>query len=204
MALAHCRSLAVMLFGKLYDRVLSLSKHPHAERYLAALSFAESSFFPIPVDVMLAPMCLAQRQTAWRFAAIAMFFSVLGGAAGYAIGYLAFDAIEPWLAESHYWSAYETSRTWFDKYGFWAVFIAGFSPIPYKVFTIAAGVAMLNFPVFMLASLIGRGARFFLVAGLVVLGGDKLESTVQKHVETMGWAAVAIVGVFIAWLMVRS
>lgn len=193
-----------MLFGALYERVLTWSKHPHAEHYLAALSFAESSFFPIPVDVMLAPMCMAQRQRAWRFAAIAMCFSVIGGAAGYAIGYLAFDAIEPWLSESHYWSAYETSRAWFDNYGFWAVFIAGFSPIPYKVFTIAAGVAMLNFPVFMLASLIGRGARFFLVAGLVVLGGDKLESTVQKHVETMGWAVVAIVGVFIAWLMVRS
>lgn len=193
-----------MLFGTLYERVLSWSKHRHAERYLAALSFSESSFFPIPVDVMLAPMCLAQRNLAWRFAAIAMVFSVIGGAAGYAIGYLAFDAIEPWLAESHYWSAYETSRAWFDKFGFWAIFIAGFSPIPYKVFTIAAGVAMLNFPVFMLASLIGRGARFFLVAGLVVLGGDKLESTIQKHVETMGWAVVAIAGVIIAWLMVRS
>ncbi len=192
------------LFAPLYERVLLWSAHRHAQRYLAVLSFAESSFFPIPVDVMLAPMCLAERARAWRFAAIAMIFSVLGGAAGYAIGWLAFEAIEPWLAESHYWAAYETSRAWFDSYGFWAVFIAGFSPIPYKVFTIAAGVAALSFPGFMLASLIGRGARFFLVAGLVVLGGDKLESNLRKYIEAIGWAVVAIVGVIIAWLMAQG
>ncbi len=153
---------------------------------------------------MLAPMCLADRRHAWRYAAIAMVFSVLGGAAGYAIGYMFFEAIEPWLANSHYWAAYETSRSWFDKYGFWAVFIAGFSPIPYKVFTIAAGVAALSFPGFMLASLIGRGARFFLVAGLVVLGGDKLELTLQKYVERLGWAVVVIAIVVIVWLMARG
>ena len=189
------------LFLPLFERVLLWSKHRHAQHYLAALSFAESSFFPIPVDVMLAPMCLAERRRAWRYAAIATVFSVLGGAAGYAIGYAAFEAIEPWLASSHYWAAYETSRAWFDKFGFWAVFIAGFSPLPYKVFTIAAGVAALNFPGFMLASLIGRGARFFLVAGLVVLGGDKLESALQKYVERLGWAMIVIAGGFIAWLM---
>jgi membrane protein YqaA with SNARE-associated domain len=194
----------VTLFAPLYERVLLWSRHRHAQRYLATLSFAESSFFPIPVDVMLAPMCLAERARAWRFAAIAMVFSVLGGAAGYAIGLLAFEAIEPWLAESHYWGAYETSRAWFDSYGFWAVFIAGFSPIPYKVFTIAAGVAALSFPGFMLASLIGRGARFFLVAGLVVLGGDKLESTLREYVEALGWAVVVVVGVIIAWLMAQG
>ena len=192
------------LFLPLYERVLIWSKHRHAQRYLAALSFAESSFFPIPVDVMLAPMCLAERRHAWRYAAIAMVFSVLGGAAGYAIGYMFFEAIEPWLANSHYWAAYETSRSWFDKYGFWAVFIAGFSPIPYKVFTIAAGVAALSFPGFMLASLIGRGARFFLVAGLVVLGGDKLELSLQKYVERLGWAVVVIAIVVIVWLMARG
>jgi len=194
----------VKLFAPLYKRVLDWSRHRYAERYLAALSFAESSFFPIPVDVMLAPMCMAERPRAWRYAGIATVFSVLGGAAGYAIGYLAFEAIEPWLAESRYWSAYETSRAWFDSYGFWAIFIAGFSPIPYKVFTIAAGVAALSFPGFMLASLIGRGARFFLVAGLVVLGGEKLESTLQKHVEVIGWVVVAIATAVIAWLMVRG
>ena len=193
------------VFGPLYERVLEWSRHRFAERYLAALSFAESSFFPIPVDVMLAPMCLADREKSWRFAAVATLFSVLGGIAGYAIGYLAFEAIEPWLAESSYWSAYLTSREWLDRFGFWVVFVAGFSPIPYKVFTIAAGVAAINFPVFAAASLVGRAGRFFLVAGLVKLGGEKLESSLRRYVEFIGWGvtAIVIIGVII-WLMVRG
>jgi membrane protein YqaA with SNARE-associated domain len=192
------------IFGPLYERVLDWSRHRLAERYLAALSFAESSFFPIPVDVMLAPMCLADRPRAWRYAAIATVFSVLGGIAGYAIGMGAFEAIEPWLVTSHYWDAYQTSRAWFDDYGVWVIFIAGFSPIPYKVFTIAAGVAALNLPGFFLASLIGRGARFFLVSGLVVIGGDKLESTLRKYVERIGWAVAILVAAGIAWFTVRG
>ena len=192
------------IFGPLYDRVLEWSRHRFAERYLAALSFAESSFFPIPVDVMLAPMCLADRPKAWRFAAVATVFSVLGGVAGYAIGMGAFEAIEPWLATSHYWDAYQKSRGWFDDYGVWVIFIAGFSPIPYKVFTIAAGVAALNLPGFFLASLIGRGARFFLVSGLVVLGGDRLDTTLRKYVEGIGWAVAVLVAAGIAWFTVRG
>jgi len=192
------------IFGPLYDRVLDWSRLRYAERYLAALSFAESSFFPIPVDVMLAPMCLARREKAWRYAIIATVFSVLGGLAGYAIGIGIFDVIEPWLAESHYWGAYQTSREWFDTYGVWAIFVAGFSPIPYKVFTIAAGVAALSLPGFFLASVVGRGARFFLVSGIVVLGGDKLESTLRKYVEGLGWAVVVLAVAIIGWFMVRG
>ena len=192
------------LFGPLYERVIEWSRHPHAERYLGAMSFAESSFFPIPVDVMLAPMCVAERKRAWRYALVATVFSVLGGVAGYFIGLGLFEAIRPWLADSHYWGAYLTSRSWFDKYGIWAIFVAGFSPIPYKVFTIAAGVAALNLPGFFIASLVGRGARFYLVAGLIVLGGDKLEQNLKKYVEGIGWAVVLIVAAVIAWLMVRG
>jgi membrane protein YqaA with SNARE-associated domain len=192
------------LFGPLYDSVIAWSAHRYAERYLAALSFAESSFFPVPVDVMLAPMCMANRPRAWRFALIATAFSVLGGLAGYWIGLSAFEAIEPWLRESHYWASYETSRVWFDRYGVWVIFVAGFSPIPYKVFTIAGGVAALNLPLFALASLIGRGARFFLVAGLIVLGGDKFETTLRHYIERVGWATVGLVIAVIVWLMVRG
>ncbi len=192
------------VFGPLYDRVIEWSRHRFAERYLAALSFAESSFFPIPVDVMLAPMCLARLDKAWRFAFIATVFSVLGGLAGYAIGWGAFEWIQPWLADSRYWGAYETSRDWLAKYGFWVIFVAGFSPIPYKVFTIAAGVAALNLPAFFVGSMIGRGARFFLVAGLLVWGGDKLESRLRQYVERIGWAVVALVAAVIVWFMVRG
>ncbi len=191
------------LFAPLYERVLRWSRHRHAERYLGLLSFAESSFFPIPVDVMLAPMVLARRDRWVRLATIATVFSVLGGLAGYAIGYGLFDAIEPWLRESHYWSAYQTSQSWLDEYGVWVVFVAGFSPIPYKIFTIAAGVTVLNLPVFLIASLVGRAGRFFLVAGLVKAGGQRFEDGVSKHVESVGWAVVVIVAVVIAWLMMR-
>jgi len=192
------------LFAPIYERVLLWSRHRHAERYLAAMSFAESSFFPIPVDVMLAPMVLAARDRWVRLATIATLFSVLGGLAGYAIGYGLFDAIEPWLRESHYWGAYQTSQNWFDEYGVWVVFVAGFSPIPYKVFTIAAGVAVLNLPAFLIGSLIGRAGRFFLVAGLVRAGGQSFEDGLSQHIERIGWAVVVIVVIIIAWLMMRG
>jgi membrane protein YqaA with SNARE-associated domain len=180
------------------------SRHRHAERYLATLSFAESSFFPIPVDVMLAPMCLAKRELWIRLATIATLFSVAGGLAGYALGYLLFDAIEPWLRESHYWDAYLKSSAWFADYGIWVVFVAGFSPIPYKVFTIAAGVAALSLPGFFIASLIGRAGRFFLVAGLVKAGGERFEAGLSKHIERVGWGLVLLSVLVIAWLMLRG
>lgn len=192
------------LFGPIYERVLLWSRHRHAERYLAAMSFAESSFFPIPVDVMLAPMVLADRGRWVRLAAIATAFSVLGGLGGYAIGWGLFEAIEPWLRESHYWGAYQMSRSWLDAYGVWVVFVAGFSPIPYKIFTIAAGVAVLNLPAFLIGSLIGRAGRFFLVAGLVRAGGQSFEDGLSKHIERIGWAVVVIVAIIIAWLMMRG
>ncbi len=188
----------MQLFAPLYARVLNWAGHPHAERYLAAMSFAESSFFPIPPDVMLAPMCLAERSRAWRFAAVTTLASIAGGLLGYAIGFFVFESIEPWLRDSHYWAAYETGRSWFDEWGVWAVFIAGFSPIPYKIFTIAAGVAVLNLPGFLVASAIGRGARFFLVAGLIVAGGDRMAEYLPRYIERLGWAVVVLA--ILAWV----
>ena len=189
------------LFGPLYERVIGWARHPHAERYLGALSFAESSFFPIPPDVMLAPMCLADRARAWRFATITTITSLLGGIAGYAIGYFLFEAVEPWLQEMGYQDAYLAGKTWFDQYGVWAVFVAGLSPIPYKIFTIAAGVAALNFPGFVIASFVGRGARFFLVAGLVVAGGERMEALIPRYVERIGWAVVIVAVLAVGYLM---
>ena len=180
------------IFEPLYDRVMVWSRHRHAERYLGALSFAESSFFPIPPDVMLLPMCLADRARAFRFAAVTTALSLVGGIVGYMIGYYLFDLLEPWLRDSNYWRAYLEGKAWFDSYGVLAVLIAGFSPIPYKIFTITAGVAMLNFPGFLIASAFGRGARFFLVAGLVVMGGRSLEAVIPKYIERFGWLIVAL------------
>lgn len=192
------------LFGSLYERVMQWSRHRYAEYYLGAMSFAESSFFPIPVDVMLAPMVLAKRERWIHLAGIATLFSVLGGVAGYAIGYGLFDTIEPWLRESHYWRSYEISKQWLDDYGVWIVFVVGFSPIPYKIFTITAGVVVLNLPGFIIASVIGRAGRFFLVAGLVRVGGQRFEDTLTKYVERIGWAAVVIAITVIGWLMLRG
>lgn len=180
------------LFKSLYQLTMRWSRAPRAPWYLAGLSFAESSFFPVPPDVMLAPMSLAQPKRAWNFALITTVASVLGGVFGYVIGYFAFESIEPWLRDSHYWDGYLKARVWFDEWGFWAVFVAGFSPIPYKVFTIAAGSLSMAMGPFVLASLIGRGARFYLVAGLLAWGGPRMEQALERYVEWLGWAVVGI------------
>lgn len=181
------------LFGPIYDRVLAWAGHPHARWYLGGLSFAESSFFPVPPDVMLAPMTLARPERWFQLAFLTTITSVLGGLAGYAIGYFALDLIEPWLRTSSYWQGYLEVHDWFEKWGFWAVLVAGFSPIPYKLFTISAGALGMFLPLFALASFVGRGARFFLVAWLIRLGGPAMESGLRRHVETLGWVTVGLV-----------
>jgi membrane protein YqaA with SNARE-associated domain len=181
------------MFQVLYDKTLSWSKHRHATKLLCVVSFAESSFFPIPPDVMLAPMSLSQPEKAFRFALLTTVASVLGGILGYCIGYFLFDNIEPWLKTTHYWSNYLQAKNWFELYGFWAIFVAGFSPIPYKVFTIAAGAMNMAFLPFVVASAIGRGGRFFLVALLLAAGGNKLESKLRNYMDRIGWASVALI-----------
>lgn len=182
------------LFASLYERAMRWARHRHAPWYLGGMSFAESSFFPIPPDVMLAPMCLAQPNKAWRFATITTLTSVLGGIMGYFIGAYGFTLIEPWLqGQDRYWAAYQQAIDFFNQWGVLAVFIAGFSPIPYKVFTIAAGVLSMALLPFTLASLVGRGARFFLVAGLMRWGGERMEAQLHRHIDRLGWATVALV-----------
>jgi len=182
----------VSLFGGLYDRVLAWAEHPHAIRYLGALSFAESSFFPIPPDVMLAPMTLARPDRGWRLAALTTIASVVGGVGGYLIGRLAIDAIMPWLVSLGYAEGYARASQWFGEWGVWAVLIAGFTPIPYKIFTIAAGALGMFLPGFILGSVIGRGARFYLVAGLIILGGPRMARALRRYVDAIGWATLAI------------
>jgi membrane protein YqaA with SNARE-associated domain len=180
------------IFSALYEKVLHWAAHRHAPWYLGGLSFAESSFFPIPPDVMLAPMVLAQRQRAWFYAGLTTVTSVLGGIAGYLIGVFAFDYVEPLIRSAGYWSNYEKVSSWFENWGFWAIFLAGFSPIPYKLFTIAAGVIAMSFPPFVLASLIGRGGRFFLVAGVIFLGGEPMERALRRYIDALGWLVVVL------------
>ena len=180
------------LFTRLYDRCMMWARHRHAAWYLSGLSFAESSFFPIPPDVMLAPMSMAKPDRAMRYALMTTLASVIGGLFGYLIGAFFFEWIEPWLQQSHYWDKYLHGREWFDRWGFWAILVAGFSPIPYKVFTIAAGTLAMNLPLFVIGSALGRGGRFFMVAGLMAWGGERMETTLRAWVEWLGWLMVIL------------
>ena len=190
------------LFSLMYDRALVYSKHQKAPFYLSVLSFIESSFFPFPPpDVMLAPMCLAQRKKAWYFAFLTTITSVLGGLFGYLIGVFAFELVEPILKSVGYWEKFETIQLWFLEWGIGVVFIAGFSPIPYKLITISSGVVGMALIPFILASLIGRASRFYLVAGLIYLGGEKMEQNLRKHIDTIGWLVVVLM--VVAYFILR-
>jgi len=190
------------LFGGLYDRVMSWSRHPHAHRYLAGISFAESSFFPIPVAVMLLPMSLANPEKAWRLAGLTTLFSVLGGIVGYFIGLGLYELIEPWLG--HYAHQIENARGWFSEYGVWVVLMAGFSPIPYKVFTITAGSLSMPFLPFVLASIIGRASQFFLIATLVNWLGPQMEPKIRQYIEWLGWGFVALIVALVLYLNLKG
>jgi membrane protein YqaA with SNARE-associated domain len=168
---------AVKIFSALYDRVLSWSRHPHADRYLGVVSFTESSFFPIPPDVLLAPMTLARPMRWVYLAALTTVTSVLGGLFGYLIGHWAIDAVLPWLQKVGYMGHFETAQQWFKDYGFWAIF--------------AAGAASMALAPFILGSVIGRGARFFLVAALVRFGGAPIEAQIRRYIDTIGWTVLA-------------
>lgn len=181
------------IWARLYDWTLQLAGHRHAERWLAGVSLAESSFFPVPVDIMLAPMVMAERERAWRYAAVAAVFSVLGGVIGFYIGIYLLDAVTPLLHQVGYWEHYQTAQGWFARWGFLTVLIAGFTPIPYKVFTIAAGASGMALLPFILASLVGRSGRFFLVAGLVYAFGKKIEDRLLRYIDLIGWITLALI-----------
>lgn len=149
------------IFSPLYDWTLRWAKHKFAPAMLGFISFIESIFFPIPTDVMLAPMVLAEQKKAWRYAAIATVTSVLGGAVGFWLGYFMFEPwIQPIIAEIGYQDKLDKVMAWFSEWGLWVVFIAGFSPVPYKLFTVSAGFLHMAFLPFFIASAISRGMRF--------------------------------------------
>ncbi|WP_404402651.1 DedA family protein [Idiomarina seosinensis] len=179
------------LFSRLYDAVLRWTQHPRAEWLLAIISFTESVIFPIPPDVMLAPMSMTQPQRAWRLAGITTVASVAGGVLGYFLGYWAYDAIViPAVEALGYEDKLQQVSVWFSDYGIWVVFIAGFSPVPYKLFTVTAGVMQMAFFPFVIASAISRGLRFYLVAWLLKTGGPTMAVKLRTYVDRIGWAVV--------------
>ena len=188
------------IFGWLYDRAIHWSRHDHAPRYLAGLTFAESSFFPVPPDVMLAPMVLARRERAWHLATITTGASVLGGLFGYLIGMYLYTQVGERVVE--FYNAEEAFieiHSWFEAYGIWVILVAGFTPLPYKLFTITAGILSMTLVPFLLFSLVGRGARFFLVAGLIFWGGEPLERVIRKYIDLIGW--VVLIAVVLLYLV---
>lgn len=193
------------MLRRLYDWVMGLAAGRHAPSALAGISFAESSFFPIPPDVMLIPMVIARRHKAWIFAGIATAASVLGGLFGYLIGAFLFEAVaRPIIDFYHYGAQFETLQEWFAQGGLLLVFIAGFTPVPYKVFSITAGVVALNLPVFILGSIVSRGARFFLVAALLYWFGEPIRDFIEKRLALMTVVfGVLLVGGFVALKFIR-
>lgn len=182
----------MQVFEKIYRGVMQFSRRRQAPYYLSLLSFVESFILPFPPpDVMLAPMALARPSRALHLAALTLVFSVLGGLVGYAIGAFLFDQAEPYITSWGYQARFETVIGWFGQWGFWAVLVAGFSPVPYKIFTIAAGVLNLAIIPFLLASIIGRGARFFLLAWCLAKFGPAIEPKLVRYIEYIGWAIVA-------------
>jgi membrane protein YqaA with SNARE-associated domain len=184
---------------RLYDWMMRLAGDRRAVPALAALAFAESSFFPIPPDVMLVPMVLANRRRAWLIAATATTASVLGGLLGYAIGFYAFATIGEWVVRTYgLQTALESFRAEFEHYGTWIILIKGLTPIPYKLVTIASGVAHFDLFTFVWASAVTRGLRFSIEAALLWRFGEPIRHFIEKRLALVTWAfLIAVVGGFV-------
>jgi membrane protein YqaA with SNARE-associated domain len=188
------------VFRRVYDWTLSLAEKKSAGGWLAAISFSEASFFPIPPDVLLIPLCLGALRKALKFALICSVASVLGGAAGYAIGAFGWETVQdifykyvPGFTEEKF----RNLTSWYEQWGWPLVFLAGFSPIPYKIFTIASGVLGMAFPQFLIASAISRSARFFIVAVLIAKFGEPMKVFIDKHFNKLALAfGLLLVGGF--------
>lgn len=187
---------------RLYDWMLSFAHKPSGPMALGAITFAESSVFPIPPDPLLVALSLGAPRKALRFGAICTVASILGGVAGYLLGWLFWEALGSFFfryVPGFTPEAFTTVQELYQRWGFWAVFLAGITPLPYKVFTLSAGVFQISFPVFVLASALSRGLRFFVIAGLVYRYGDPIAGFIDRHFARLSWAfGILLVGGFVA------
>ena len=187
------------MLRRLYDWVIRLAGHRHAIAAMGAVAFAESSFFPIPPDVVLVPLVLANRKKAFRIALVCTVCSVLGGLLGYAIGFYFFETVGAWLVKTYgLQDGLEKFRTGFAEWGTWIILIKGLTPIPYKLVTIASGAAHFDLFTFVWASIVTRGVRFFLVAALLWKYGEPIRSFIEERFSLVTWAfLIALVGGFL-------
>src|SRR5580692_9557056 len=187
------------MLKRLYDRMIDIASGPNAIWALIAVAFAESSFFPIPPDILLIPMMLARPRAAWRLAAVCTVASIIGGMLGYAIGYYGFDLIgRPILEFYHAMPRYDALKAGFDRWGVWIIILKGMTPIPYKLVTIASGVAHFDLAAFVGASIISRSIRFFLIAAILWQFGDAARRFIERRLTLVtSLFAVALVGGFV-------
>jgi membrane protein YqaA with SNARE-associated domain len=187
------------MLQSLYERILRLAAGPNALAALLVVSFVESSFFPIPPDILLIPMILARPRDAWRLAALCTLASVAGGLFGYAIGYFLFDAIgRPILEFYNAMDRYEALRAAFQEWGVWIIILKGMTPIPYKLITIASGVAQFDLGLFVAASIVSRSLRFFLIAALLWWFGDPVRDFIERRLMLVtSLFAVGLIGGFV-------
>jgi membrane protein YqaA with SNARE-associated domain len=185
---------------RLYSRTLAVAAHRHAMAAMALISFAESSFLPLPPDILLVPMILAQPRRAWLIAAVCTIASVTGGYVGYAIGYFLFDAIGlPVLEFYHMMDKYEAFKAAFAEWGAWIIVIKGLTPIPFKLVTIASGAAQFDLVTFTMASIVSRSLRFFLLAALLWRFGEPIRDFIERRLMLVtSMIAAALVGGFVA------
>lgn len=189
------------MLRRIYARLLSLAETPAAPWWLAVVAFAESSVFPLPPDALLVPMVIARPARAWRIGLIATAGRVLGGLLGYAIGFWLFDVVaRPLLRLYHYDAAFARFQASYARWGVWVILLKGLTPIPFKLVTIASGAARFNLPTFVLASIVTRGARFFLEAALLKVWGDRARVFIERRLGLilLGSAGVVVVGAVLA------
>jgi membrane protein YqaA with SNARE-associated domain len=197
--------LALMkIFEPLYERTMAWARHPRAPLLLTILSFFEAIFFPVPPELMLAPMCVAQPRRGFFYASLSLLGSMGGMIIGYAIGHYAIDLAMPMIERFGYGGEFESIKQQAADNGFWLLLIAGFTPVPFKIFTLASGAVGMPLLPFFAGGAIGRGKRVFLVAGAIRLGGEKAEARLRKYIEPIGWGAMVLLVVVIVWMAMRS
>ena len=202
------------LFEKIYDKCIELSRHRFAVWFLTGNSFIESIFWPIPVDIMLAPMCLAKPEKSYRYALYGTLASVLGAIVGYYVGYYLYELYLVDLFASWGWTdVVNKVQTYLQRFGIFFIIIGSFTPVPYKIVAICCGAAAANHQLdipswqlqiwmFTLVSLIGRGARFYLIAMLLKMGGSRLAQRIRKYIDWIGWLTILAVLLIIVWYSV--